>query len=76
MTPQDHGWLEQALDLARSAYGLASPNPAVGAIVVDAAGNAVGEGAHAYEGRKHAEVLALEQAGAAARGATLYVSLE
>lgn len=76
MTPRDHDWLERALDLARSAYGLASPNPAVGAIVVDATGTAVGEGAHAYEGRRHAEVLALEQAGAAARGATLYVSLE
>ncbi len=76
MTTQDREWLGQALDLARSGYALASPNPGVGALVVDAAGAKVGEGCHAYEGRKHAEVLALEQAGAAARGATLYVSLE
>ena len=76
MTTQDRKWLGQALDLARSGYALASPNPGVGALVVDAAGAKVGEGYHTYEGRKHAEVLALEQAGAAARGATLYVSLE
>ena len=76
MTTRDREWLGQALDLARSGFALASPNPAVGALVVDAAGTIVGEGCHAYEGRKHAEVLALEQAGAAARGATLYVSLE
>ena len=76
MTAQDREWLRQALDLARSGYALASPNPAVGAVVVDAAGAKVGEGCHAYAGRKHAEALALEQAGAAARGATLYVSLE
>lgn len=76
MTTRDREWLGQALDLARSGYALASPNPGVGALVVDAAGGKVGAGCHAYEGRKHAEVLALEQAGAAARGATLYVSLE
>ena len=76
MTALDRQWLGLALDLARSGYGLASPNPVVGAVVVDAGGTKVGEGCHIYEGRKHAEVLALEQAGAAARGATLYVSLE
>ena len=76
MTTQDREWLGQALDLARSGYALASPNPGVGALVVDAAGAKVGVGCHAYEGRKHAEVVALEQAGTAARGATLYVSLE
>ena len=76
MTRQDREWLGQALALAHSGYALASPNPSVGAVVVAADGTKAGEGFHAYDGRKHAEVLALEQAGPAARGATLYVSLE
>lgn len=76
MTAQDRKWLGRTLDLARSGYGLASPNPVVGAVVVDDSGTSVGEGCHTYEGRKHAEVLAIEQAGSAAQGATLYVSLE
>ena len=44
--------------------------------MVDAAGGKAGEGSYTYEGRKHAEVLALEQAGSRARGGTLYISLE
>jgi diaminohydroxyphosphoribosylaminopyrimidine deaminase/5-amino-6-(5-phosphoribosylamino)uracil reductase len=55
---------------------LVSPNPAVGAVVVDASGREVGAGTHTYDGVKHAEVLALEQAGHAARGGTLYLNLE
>ena len=68
--------LRRALDLARAGVGLVSPNPAVGAVVVDASGHEVGAGTHTYDGVKHAEVLALEQAGDSARGATLYLNLE
>jgi len=52
------------------------PNPRVGAVVVDEAGNVVGEGAHEGVGHPHAEIVALGQAGSRARGATLYVTLE
>lgn len=68
-------YLEEALDLAARGRGRTSPNPAVGAVVVR--DNAiVGRGFHTWAGVKHAEVLALEEAGTQARGATLYVSLE
>lgn len=72
----DEQFMRRALELARAGTGLVSPNPAVGAVVVDAAGNEVGAGTHTYDGIKHAEVLALEQAGARARGGTLYLNLE
>ena len=72
----DEQFMRRALDLARAGVGLVSPNPAVGAVVVDSAGNEVGSGTHTYDGVKHAEVLALEQAGARARGGTLYLNLE
>jgi diaminohydroxyphosphoribosylaminopyrimidine deaminase / 5-amino-6-(5-phosphoribosylamino)uracil reductase len=72
----DHQYMRRALDLARAGLGLASPNPAVGAVVVDASGREIGSGSHTYDGVKHAEVLALEQAGGRARGATLYLNLE
>ncbi|MGA2978075.1 MAG: bifunctional diaminohydroxyphosphoribosylaminopyrimidine deaminase/5-amino-6-(5-phosphoribosylamino)uracil reductase RibD [Terriglobales bacterium] len=72
----DEQHMRKALDLARAGVGLASPNPAVGAVVVDASGREVGAGTHTYDGVKHAEVLALEQAGNAARGGTLYLNLE
>lgn len=72
----DEQYMRKALDLARAGVGLVSPNPAVGAVVVDASDREVGTGTHAYEGVKHAEVLALEQAGDSARGATLYLNLE
>ena len=68
--------MRQALDLARQGTGLASPNPRVGAVVVSSEGRAVGTGFHTYEGVRHAEVLALEQAGGTARGGTLYLNLE
>ena len=73
---QDEKYMRQALDLARQGTALASPNPRVGAIVVDASGPTVGTGFYTYDGLKHAEVLALEQAGAKARGGTLYLNLE
>jgi diaminohydroxyphosphoribosylaminopyrimidine deaminase/5-amino-6-(5-phosphoribosylamino)uracil reductase len=68
--------MRRALDLARAGVGLVSPNPAVGAVVVGSSGREVGAGTHTYDGIKHAEVLALEQAGDAARGGTLYLNLE
>jgi diaminohydroxyphosphoribosylaminopyrimidine deaminase / 5-amino-6-(5-phosphoribosylamino)uracil reductase len=69
-------FLRRALDLAREGIGLASPNPYVGAVIADAQDNVVGTGVYTYDGKKHAEVLALEQAGDKARGGTLYINLE
>ncbi len=73
--PADAIWIERALSLARRAIGLAHPNPHVGAIVVKGH-QKVGQGFHEYDQRHHAEIIALAQAGAKARGATLYVTLE
>src|SRR5271154_6681661 len=72
----DEQFLHRALDLARQGIGLASPNPYVGAVIVDTTGNIVGTGVYIYSGVKHAEVRALENAGSKARGATLYINLE
>lgn len=72
----DEGFLRQALEWARRGVGLTAPNPNVGAVIVADGGEVVGTGTHTYDGVKHAEVLALEQAGERARGATLYVNLE
>jgi len=74
-TRTDHQWMEEALALARQGEALASPNPMVGAVIVKN-GQEVARAFHTYDGLKHAEVLALEQAGAAARDATLYTNLE
>jgi diaminohydroxyphosphoribosylaminopyrimidine deaminase / 5-amino-6-(5-phosphoribosylamino)uracil reductase len=68
--------LHQALELARQSLGLASPNPYVGAVIADPSGNIVGTGTYTYAAVKHAEILALEAAGAKARGSTLYINLE
>ena len=65
-----------ALELARQGVGLTSPNPCVGAVIVDSEGQVAGEGSHTFAGIKHAEVLALEKAGKRARGGILYVNLE
>jgi diaminohydroxyphosphoribosylaminopyrimidine deaminase/5-amino-6-(5-phosphoribosylamino)uracil reductase len=73
---QDEQFMRQALDLARQGIALASPNPRVGAVVVDSNGQVAGTGFHTYEGVKHAEALALERAGSRARGGTLYLNLE
>lgn len=72
----DEQHMRRALDLARAGVGLVSPNPAVGAVLIDAKGREVGTGSHTYDGVKHAEVLALKQAGRAAQGGTLYINLE
>lgn len=78
MLPEN--FMRQALDLARAGIGLASPNPCVGAVLVDDQGQVIGTGTHTYAGVKHAEVLAVEAAaqrgGKRARGATLYINLE
>ncbi|MBZ5687111.1 MAG: bifunctional diaminohydroxyphosphoribosylaminopyrimidine deaminase/5-amino-6-(5-phosphoribosylamino)uracil reductase RibD [Acidobacteriia bacterium] len=72
----DEQHLHRALELARGGMGLASPNPYVGAVITDSHGNVVGSGTYTYDGVKHAEILALEQAGTKARGGTLYINLE
>ncbi|MED5469025.1 MAG: bifunctional diaminohydroxyphosphoribosylaminopyrimidine deaminase/5-amino-6-(5-phosphoribosylamino)uracil reductase RibD, partial [Cyanobacteriota bacterium] len=69
-------WMRRALQLAALADGRTSPNPLVGAVVLDKAGKLVGEGFHARAGQPHAEVGALTQAGEQARGGTLVVTLE
>lgn len=68
--------MRRALQLAALAEGRTSPNPLVGAVVLDALGQLVGEGFHARAGEPHAEVGALVQAGERARGGTLVVTLE
>jgi diaminohydroxyphosphoribosylaminopyrimidine deaminase / 5-amino-6-(5-phosphoribosylamino)uracil reductase len=72
----DEQFLQRALDVARQGVGLASPNPCVGAVIVDSNGGIAGTGFYTYDGVKHAEVLALAQAGERARGGTLYINLE
>ena len=67
--------MRRALELARATVGLASPNPQVGCVVVRD-GEVVGEGAHRYDERDHAEIVALKQAGERARGGTAFVTLE
>ena len=75
MPETDQQWMELALQQAERSVGLASPNPAVGCVLVK--GDAlVGEGFHEYDRRDHAEIVALKQAGPLAQGATAYVTLE
>ena len=69
-------WMRRALQLAALGSGRTSPNPLVGAVVLDAGGQLVGEGFHGQAGGPHAEVGALDQAGDRARGGTLVVTLE
>lgn len=68
--------MRRALDHARRGLGRTAPNPVVGACVVTNDGVAVGDGCHESAGGPHAEVVALEEAGARARGSTLYCTLE
>src|SRR6059036_578146 len=68
--------MRRALELAALGIGQVSPGPLVGTVIVDARGEVVGEGFYLYDQKKHAETLALEQAGERARGGTAYVSLE
>ncbi len=71
----DDKWMELALGQAEQSVGLASPNPAVGCVLV-LGDDLVGEGFHEFERRDHAEIVALKQAGPLARGAIAYVTLE
>jgi len=75
MRQDDARFMARAVALARRGLGRTSPNPPVGAVIVRG-GRIVGEGWHRRAGGPHAEVAALRRAGAAARGATLYVTLE
>lgn len=73
--PADESWMSRALSLALQGRHTVTPNPAVGAVLVKA-GRVLGEGWHARAGEDHAEVVALKEAGAEARGSTAYVTLE
>ena len=75
MPVQHEIFMARALDLARAHLGETSPNPTVGAVLVKN-GRIIAEGYHRAAGQPHAEIVALRQAGADARGATLYVTLE
>jgi diaminohydroxyphosphoribosylaminopyrimidine deaminase / 5-amino-6-(5-phosphoribosylamino)uracil reductase len=72
----DTHWAARALELARLADYRTSPNPMVGAVVVDASGELAGEGYHHHKGAQHAEEIALAAAGDLARGGTIYINLE
>lgn len=71
----DTKYIQRTLELAEKGVGLTSPGAMVGAVVVKD-GKVAGEGFYTYDGVDHAETIALKQAGAAARGATVYTSLE
>ena len=71
----DHHYMARALDLARHGLYSTPPNPSVGCVIVRW-GQVVGEGFHGRAGGPHAEVVALDDAGHTARGATAYISLE
>jgi diaminohydroxyphosphoribosylaminopyrimidine deaminase / 5-amino-6-(5-phosphoribosylamino)uracil reductase len=77
---EDISWMQRALDLARRGIAVTSPNPAIGCVILDQAGQVVGEGWHEYDLRDHAEVVALREAKEHARerlhGGTAYVTLE
>ena len=68
--------MARALELSTKGVGLVSPGPLVGCVIASATGDVVGEGFYIFEEVKHAETIALEQAGERARGGTAYVSLE
>ena len=70
-----NGYMQQAFELAEQGRGLTSPNPTVGSLIVRD-GEVVGRGFHTWAGRDHAEIVALREAGEAARGAAMYVTLE
>lgn len=79
MSDDDSIFMQEALNLAANAYGRTRPNPVVGCVIVaenDGHPIVVGRGYHRRSGEAHAEVLALNDAGEKAIGATAYVSLE
>ncbi|MDQ3175174.1 MAG: bifunctional diaminohydroxyphosphoribosylaminopyrimidine deaminase/5-amino-6-(5-phosphoribosylamino)uracil reductase RibD [Acidobacteriota bacterium] len=76
LSDTDHRMMARALELAAEGAGQVSPGPLVGCVITTPKGEVIGEGFYVYEEVKHAETLALEQAGSLAKGATAYVSLE
>jgi len=72
---EDDRYMARALQLAVKGVNTSHPNPAVGCVIVND-GKVVGEGWHQNAGGPHAEIMALKSAGSAARGATMYVTLE
>ncbi|HKS29420.1 MAG TPA: bifunctional diaminohydroxyphosphoribosylaminopyrimidine deaminase/5-amino-6-(5-phosphoribosylamino)uracil reductase RibD, partial [Pyrinomonadaceae bacterium] len=68
--------MRRALQLAARGVGQVSPSPLVGCVIVDSGNDVAGEGFYLYDGVKHAETLALEEAGGRAKDGTAYVSLE
>ena len=68
--------MRRAIQHARRGLGRTTPNPIVGACIVSDEGVVLGDGAHEFAGGPHAEINALEEAGAAAKDATLYCTLE
>jgi diaminohydroxyphosphoribosylaminopyrimidine deaminase / 5-amino-6-(5-phosphoribosylamino)uracil reductase len=80
ITDPDLHWMQRALELARRGIGVTSPNPSVGCVILDRAGQVVGEGWHEYDLLDHAEIVALKEAQQHAadriRGGTAYVTLE
>jgi diaminohydroxyphosphoribosylaminopyrimidine deaminase/5-amino-6-(5-phosphoribosylamino)uracil reductase len=72
----DFRWMRRALELARNGVGLCSPNPVVGCVILDSAGELAGEGWHEYDRLDHAEIVAIRNAGYRTRGGTAYVTLE
>ena len=77
---RDTYWMQRALELARRGIAVTSPNPSVGCVILDRAGQVAGEGWHEYDLVDHAEVVALnvakQHAGERLRGGTAYVTLE
>lgn len=73
---RDQRMMGRALALARLNHGLTGVNPSVGCVILDSHGHIVGEGVTGRGGRPHAEEIALDEAGEAARGGTAYVTLE
>jgi diaminohydroxyphosphoribosylaminopyrimidine deaminase/5-amino-6-(5-phosphoribosylamino)uracil reductase len=85
ISDNDTHWMQRALELARRGIGVTSPNPAVGCVILDRAGQVIGEGWHEYDLRDHAEIVALNEAKQHAltyqkedrlKGGTAYVTLE
>ncbi len=72
----DSHYMKMALGLAQRGLGSTWPNPSVGCIIVDQNGHIIGRGYTGFGGRPHGEIMALKQAGRAAKGATAYVTLE
>jgi diaminohydroxyphosphoribosylaminopyrimidine deaminase/5-amino-6-(5-phosphoribosylamino)uracil reductase len=76
LTADDHRYMARALQLAGQGVFTTDPNPNVGCVLVNQAGEIVGEGWHQRAGQLHAEPLAISNAGEKARGSTAYVTLE